>query len=57
LPAEVIASHDPQLEKAIEVILDELRMNPPEERKHGQNSNLIPYPMVSIMICGLVRHL
>ena len=28
-PAEVIAGHDPQLEKAIEVILEELEANPP----------------------------
>ena len=28
-PAEVMAGHDPQLEKAIEVILEELRANPP----------------------------
>ena len=32
-PAEVIAGRDPQLEKAIEVILDELRKNPPVEPK------------------------
>ncbi len=29
MPAEVIAGHDPQLEKAIEVILEELEANPP----------------------------
>ena len=29
LPAEVIAGHDPQLEKAIEVVLEELKKNPP----------------------------
>jgi tricorn protease len=39
LPAEVIAGHDPQLEKAIEVILDELKMNPPEKIKRP------PYPV------------
>ena len=39
LPAEVIAGHDPQLEKAIEVIMDELRMNPPEKMKRP------PYPV------------
>ncbi len=32
-PAEVIAGRDPQLEKAIEVILAELRKNPPVEPK------------------------
>jgi tricorn protease len=30
-PAEVIEGHDPQLEKAIEVALEQLRQNPPEE--------------------------
>jgi len=30
-PAEVIRGHDPQLEKAIEVILQQLEENPPEE--------------------------
>ena len=33
LPKEVIAGKDPQLEKAIEVILEQLRQNPPEEVK------------------------
>ena len=32
-PAEVIAGHDPQLEKAIEVILEQLADNPPPKRK------------------------
>ena len=31
LPAEVIAGHDPQLEKAIEVVMDELKKNPPKK--------------------------
>ena len=31
LPAEVINGHDPQLEKAIEVILEELEKNPPHK--------------------------
>ncbi len=30
-PSEVIKGHDPQLEKAIEVVMDELKKNPPEE--------------------------
>ncbi|MBK7652726.1 MAG: hypothetical protein IPJ20_20955 [Flammeovirgaceae bacterium] len=30
-PKDVIAGHDPQLEKAIEVALDELKKNPPTE--------------------------
>jgi len=38
-PAEVIAGHDPQLEKAIEVILDELEANPPTELTRP------PYPV------------
>ena len=29
-PAEVIKGHDPQLEKAIEVVMEELRKNPPK---------------------------
>ncbi|MEM8887223.1 MAG: PDZ domain-containing protein [Bacteroidota bacterium] len=33
LPKEVIAGRDPQLEKAIEVILQELKANPPKEYK------------------------
>jgi tricorn protease len=32
-PADVIAGHDPQLEKAIEVIMDELQKNPPKKLK------------------------
>jgi len=28
-PIEVIEGHDPQLEKAIEVVLEELKNNPP----------------------------
>lgn len=38
-PAEVIAGHDPQLEKAIEVIMEELKMNPPKRSKRP------PYPV------------
>ncbi len=30
-PAEVIAGRDPQLEKAIEVVLEQLKLNPPRE--------------------------
>jgi tricorn protease len=30
-PAEVIAGRDPQLEKAIEVVLEQLKQNPPRE--------------------------
>jgi len=32
-PAEVIAGHDPQLEKAIEIVLKQLQANPPEKMK------------------------
>ena len=39
LPAQVIAGHDPQLEKAIEVIMDELKKNPPKKM------NRPPYPV------------
>ena len=38
-PAEVIAGHDPQLEKAIEVIMGELQANPPVKMKRP------PYPV------------
>ena len=30
-PAEVIAGHDPQLEKAIEIVLEQLKQNPPQK--------------------------
>lgn len=33
LPADVIAGRDPQLEKAIEVIMEELKKNPPKKLK------------------------
>ena len=39
LPAEIIAGHDPQLEKAIEVIMDELKKNPSKKMKRP------PYPV------------
>ena len=32
-PAEVKAGHDPQLEKAIQVVMDELKANPPKKLK------------------------
>ena len=32
-PADVIAGKDPQLDKAIEIVLAELKKNPPEEMK------------------------
>ncbi len=38
-PAEVIAGRDPQLEKAIEVVLEELKRNPPAQPKRP------PYPV------------
>jgi len=38
LPAEVMAGHDPQLEKAIEVALEQLEANPPERAERP------PYP-------------
>ena len=38
-PADVIAGRDPQLEKAIEVVLEELKKNPPPEPKRP------PYPV------------
>jgi len=38
-PAEVIAGKDPQLEKAIEVIMQELKKDPPKALKRP------PYPV------------
>jgi tricorn protease len=38
-PADVIAGKDPQLEKAIEIIMEELRKNPPKRAKRP------PYPV------------
>jgi len=38
-PAEVIAGHDPQLEKAIQVVMDELKKNPPKKLQRP------PYPI------------
>jgi len=38
-PADVIAGRDPQLEKAIEVVMEELRKNPPQKMKRP------PYPV------------
>ncbi len=38
-PAEVIKGHDPQLEKAIEIVLKQLQENPPEEPQRP------PYPV------------
>ena len=38
-PADVIAGKDPQLEKAIEIVLKELEKNPPPRRKRP------PYPV------------
>jgi tricorn protease len=33
LPADIIAGRDPQLDKAIEIVLEELKMNPPKKLK------------------------
>jgi len=38
-PAEVINGHDPQLEKAIQIVMEELKKNPPKESKRP------PYPV------------
>ncbi len=38
-PAAVIAGHDPQLERAIQVVMEELKKNPPKELKRP------PYPV------------
>jgi tricorn protease len=39
IPADVIAGHDPQLEKAIQVVMDELKKNPPKKPQRP------PYPI------------
>ncbi len=36
LPKEVIAGNDPQLQKAIEVVMEKLKQNPPEEVKRPE---------------------
>ena len=38
-PADVIAGHDPQLEKAIAIVMEELKKNPPASPKRP------PYPV------------
>ncbi len=38
-PVDVIAGHDPQLEKAIELVMEELKKNPPKKYKRP------PYPV------------
>ncbi|MBN1567863.1 MAG: PD40 domain-containing protein [Acidobacteria bacterium] len=42
IPSEVIAGHDPQLEKAIQVIMEELKKNPPLQPKRP------PYPVKAL---------
>jgi tricorn protease len=42
-PAEVIAGRDPQLEKAIQVVMDELKKNPAPQPKRP------PYPVKTSM--------
>ena len=39
MPADVINGHDPQLEKAIQVVMDELKKNPPKQPQRP------PYPV------------
>jgi len=40
-PAAVIAGHDPQLEKAIEVLLADLKKNPPATAKRPAYPNKV----------------
>jgi len=40
-PAAVIAGHDPQLEKAVEVLMAELKKNPPARPKRPQYPNKV----------------
>jgi tricorn protease len=41
-PAELIAGHDPQLERAIQVVMEELKKNPPPEYKRP------PFPIKAV---------
>jgi tricorn protease len=41
LPAAVIAGRDPQLEKAVEVLMAELKKNPPVRPKRPQYPNKV----------------
>ena len=41
-PAAVIAGHDPQLEKAVEVLMAELKKNPPVKPKRPAYPNKVP---------------
>jgi tricorn protease len=43
-PAAVIAGHDPQLEKAIEVVMAELRKTPPVKPKRPAYPNKVLQP-------------
>jgi tricorn protease len=40
-PAAVIAGHDPQLEKAVEVLMADLKKNPPARPKRPQYPNKV----------------
>jgi tricorn protease len=42
-PADVIAGHDPQLEKAIQVVMEELEKSPPPNPKRP------PYPVKTLV--------
>jgi tricorn protease len=44
-PAAVIAGHDPQLEKAVEVLMADLKKNPPVTPKRPKYPNkVVPFP-------------
>jgi tricorn protease len=45
-PAEVIAGKDPQLERAIQIVMDELKKNPPKALKRP------PYPVRTTLPVG-----
>jgi tricorn protease len=40
-PAAAITGHDPQLEKAVEVLMAELKKNPPVRAKRPQYPNKV----------------
>ena len=45
-PADVIAGRDPQLERAIAIVLDELKKNPPKTPSHP------PFPVKAVAPAG-----
>lgn len=51
-PADVIAGRDPQLEKAIEVAMEELKKNPPQKLSAAAVPNAGEEAGLSLRLCG-----